>query len=205
MRRLVQCVVVMVLGLCTSACTPQDTVVKLYEEPGDTVREYNRLLIVSISSDAQRRKTFEEEIVRQLRRFSVEAFTSYNDLEYKDGVSARDVGELSKAKNTDGFLLLHIVSADTTVEASEGKEEIIPTCRGGDPFNYFLYDYTVLEEPDTFKISHTVAVESSLYDTQTTDRVWSIRSTCFKKSSIADALQKEAELIVRQLRTDELI
>lgn len=193
---------VLVLGLCAAACAPQNEVVKLYEDSAADSGQYGHLLVVSISEDANQRQMFEDEIVAQLRRNKVAASASYSFLSYSQGLSSREISALSEKEGADAFLLVQIASIDAKADVDEGRQEVVSTCRRGDPIDYFLYDHEVLKEPDEVKFAHTVVVISNLHDTATKERVWSIQSTCYKKSSLIEALANEAKVIVNQLRVD---
>ncbi len=194
-----------VAAIIASGCAPQAEVVKLYDDPARPSTSYERLLVVVISSDFDQQQQFEHEIVDGLRREHVEASPGHTKIDTSDGMLQEDLDRLSESVGADGILISHVVSVDTSVETTEGRADIVSTCRGGDPVDIFLYDHKVIREPDSVKMAHTVTVVTNLYDTASEKRIWTIQSTCFEKSSMAAVLQEEAGAIVRQLRNDELI
>jgi hypothetical protein len=203
--------IVRMLGLVSVAatlaggCAPQAEVVKLYDDPGRVAKTYTRLLVVDISSDHSQQQSFENEIALKLQRKQVDAIPSYTYLDASDGLLQDDINRVAEAVGADGVLVTHIVSVDISIDRVEGRREIESTCRGGDPVDYFLYDHKVISEPDSVKLAHTVIVISNLYDVGSQDRVWTIQSTCFEKTSMPAVLLDEANAIVRQLRMDQLI
>ena len=54
-------------------------------------------------------------------------------------------------------------------------------------------------------MAYAVIAITSLYDARSRDRVWTIQSTCFEKTSMSDTLLEEANATVKQLGIDELI
>jgi hypothetical protein len=203
--------VVRLLGLVAiaatvaGACAPQIEVVKLYDDPVRVSKTYKRLLVVDISSDRGQQQLFENEIVLKLRREKVVAIPSYTLIDTSNGLLQDDVNRVSSEIGADGILVTHIASVDTDIDRVEGREEIRSTCRGGDPVDYFLYDHEVLSEPDSVRLAHTVVVITNLYDAGSHNRVWTIQSTCFEKTSMADVLLDNSSAIVRQLGIDQLI
>ena len=186
-------------------CAPQTETIKLFEE-GDRERSsFGRLLVVDLSSEPVLRQQFEDELVSRLAQENVDAIASHSHLKNDDGLLQEDINRVSTEVDADGILITHIVSLETTAERKEGREDIVRTCRQGDPEDYFLYDSEVLKEPDSVKIAHTVVVVSNLYDVASRERIWTIQSTCFEKESLAEVFIDEAEAVVRQLRIDELI
>lgn len=206
MRGFVRALVLATLALAAvSACAPQTSVVKLFEDSTRAPKQYKRLLIVDITSDHGQQASFEGEIAAKLRLERVDAVTSYTRLDTSEGVTRGEINTVADEVAADGILITHITSVDTEIDVVEGREQLKSTCRRGDPMDYFLYDHDVIAEPDTVKVAHTLVVISNLYDGRSHERIWTIQSTCFAKNSMSEALAEEASAIVRQLRIDELI
>lgn len=197
----------MIAIVASVACssTPQTEVVKLYEDPARAAETYQRLLVVAVSGSFRQQQEFESEIVLRLRQEGVEAMPGYKNLDTSGGLLQGDIDRVSREVAADGILITHIASVDTSVDRQEGRVNVESTCRRGDPVDYFLYDHKVIREPDSVKVAHTVVVVTNLYDAGNQDRVWTIQSTCFEKTSMSDVLLDESNAIVRQLRIDELI
>jgi hypothetical protein len=202
-KRLVA-VIMLIFVVGCAAQQPTETV-KLFEDTSAVQKPFQRLLIVDVSADPIMQERFEDEMIRGLRRVGVEALPSHPRLDASSGILQDDINQLSDELGVDGILITHIASLDTTMERSQGREEVVSTCRGGNPVDFFLYDREVLAEPDTVKIAHTVVVVTNLYDSASRKRVWSIQSTCFDKESIDEVLFDETKAIVRQLGIDKLI
>lgn len=188
-----------------AACAPQTETVKLFEDRAATPESYGRLLVVDVASDQDFRRDFENEIVARLRRAGTDAIPSHTVLRGNEGLLQQDISRAGRENGADGILITHLVSIETSVDSKEGREEIVRTCRQGNPVDYFLYDNVVLKEPDSVRVALTVVVVTNLYDSAAGDRVWSIQSTCFKKASLPEVFVDEAKAIVRQLQIDELI
>lgn len=196
---------VLIVAIIAASCAPQTEVVKLYDDPARAAKTFKRLLVVAVSSDYRQQKDFETEIVLKLRQFQADAVPSYTDLDTSAGLLQEDIDRAGKAAGADGILITHIASVDTRIDRREGRADIQSTCRRGDPVDYFLYDHKVIREPDSVKVAHTVVVITNVYDADNRDRIWTIQSTCFDKTSISEVLLDEANAIVRQLRIDKLI
>jgi len=196
---------VLIAVFLASSCAPQTKVVKLYDDPARAPKTYERLLVVAVSGDFEQQQQFEREIVQSLQRENVEATPGHQFFDTSSGLLQGDIDRAGEAVGANGILITHVVSVDTSIENVQGRAEIESTCRGGDLVDYFLYDHKVIREPDSVKVAHTVTVITNLYDAGSRDRVWTIQSTCFEKSSMAAVLLDEANAIVRQLRIDRLI
>lgn len=192
------------LSLVT-ACAMQTEVVKLYDSPNRPADTYRRLFVVDVTRTQDQLVDFENEIADRLKQESVDGVPSYTLIESGAGVLQEDIYRASDEVGADAILVAHIASVDTTMDVEEGRDDMKFECRGGSPIDYFLYDHEVLSSPDSVKLAHTVVVVTNLYDAASRERIWTIQSTCFEKSTMREVLLEEANAIVRQLRIDKLI
>ena len=188
-----------------AACVPQTEVIKLYDNSDRVSQKYERLLVVSVVGDIGTRRRLEELISGHLEAANVAAIAAYTETGLRTEMLQDEIDAAARHTDADAILITHIVSVDTRVDVDPGRTHIFSECRGGDPINFFLYDYRELKVPDSVKIAHTVVAVSSLYDASDGERLWTIQSTCFEKASMDEVLQEEAKAIVRQLQIDNLI
>ncbi len=191
--------------LLVAACATQTEVVKVYENPeaGDT--RYGKLLVIGITGDEDTRRGLENTLASELKGAGVEATSGYTLTEKKDNLLKEDIDAAASEAGADGILITHFVSIDTQADIEEGRSEVVSVCRGGDPEDYFLYDYEEIKIPHTMKVAHTVVAVSNLYDAASGERLWSIQSTCFEKATFDEVLLEEARVITKQLVKDKLI
>jgi len=188
-----------------AACVQQTEVIKLFENSARANQKYERLLVISVVGDTGTRRRLEELITGHLEAANVTAIAGYTETGLKTSLLQDEIDAAAKSANADAILITHIVSVDTRLDIDTGRTDILSECRGGDPLDYFLYDHRELKEPDTVKIAHTVIAVSNLYDASDGERLWTIQSTCFEKSSMDEILREEAKAIVRQLQIDNLV
>ncbi len=188
-----------------AACVPQTEVIKLYDNSDRGSQKYERLLLVSVVGDIGTRRRLEELISGHLEAANVAAIAAYTETGLRTEMLQDEIDAAARHANADPILITHIVTVDTRVDIDPGRTHILSECRGGDPIDFFLYDYRELKVPDSVKIAHTVVAVSSLYDASDGERLWTIQSTCFEKASMDEVLQEEAKAIVRQLQFDNLI
>ena len=193
-----------ILLLLVSACAQQTEVVKLYDNTGNG-RQYQQFLVVGIAADPATRRHLEDAITGELRRANVVALQGYTETGPQTTLLQADINAAAGRVAADAILVTHIASVATTAELEEGRVDVLSECRGGDPAEYFLYDYEELKEPDTVRIAHTVVAITNLYDAADGERIWTIQSTCFEKATMDEVLLEEARAITRQLGIDKLI
>ena len=188
-----------------AACVPQTEVIKLYDNSDRVSQKYERLLVVSVVGDIGTRRRLEELISGHLEAANVAAIAAYTETGLRTEMLQDEIDAAARHTDADAILITHIVSVDTGGDGDPGRTDILSECRGGDPIDFFLYEYRELKVPDSVKIAHTVVAVSSLYDASDGERLWTIQSTCFEKASMDEVLQEEAKAIVRQLQIDNLI
>ena len=196
------------LGLAASVvfgCATPTEVIQLHRAPPSSAEPYAKILVVNVSPDRQQQVDFENEVIGRIRTENVEGIAAHSVLDSSNELQQAELDRAAGEVSADAILIMHIVSLDTTADISEGRSEILSECRGGDPLDYFLYDHTVISEPDSVRFAHTVTVVSNLYDAKTRERLWTIQSTCFEKSTMSEVIRDEANAIVRQLGIDGLI
>ncbi len=191
--------------LLLAACAQQPTqVVKLYESEGAD-RHFDTLLVIGIADDPSTRRNLEDMVAAGIKDRGANSVAGHTHTGPGTTLLQSAINEAASQAGADGILVSHIASVDTQMDVEAGRTEVYAECRGGDPADYFLYDYEELQVPDTVRVAHTVVVISNLYDVQSGERVWTIQSTCFNKSTMNEALVDEAEAIARQLMIDDLV
>lgn len=191
--------------LCLTACAQQTEVVKLYESEDASNRNFSRLLVVDESTNVNDRERFEEMLVEAVAAENTEAITSHSvvgfDVAVTDDVLRRAITE----SDADAVLITQIASVDMAISTREGRVNVEPTCRKGDFYDPFLYDYPETKEPDSISVTQTVVVIASLYDAMDDERLWTIQSTCFDKRSSMAFMADQSTTIAAQLKRDGLL
>lgn len=193
----------LLIGL--AGCTAQTQIDKLYHDARAAAGGYERLLVVGIAGSSSERQQFEDLLVEAVAGRGGNAVAGYTRLGLSPVLLQDSINAAATAAGADGILITHVVSVSTSAEFREGRVEVQAQCRGGDPAEYFLYDYEELKEPDSVAFAHEVVVVTNLYDAESGERVWTIQSTCVDKTELQDVFRQEADAIARQLRRDRLL
>jgi hypothetical protein len=201
----VRLIIAGLLALVIVACAPQTEVIKLHDETASAGDGFSHFLVVAVAGDSGSRREFENLITARVRDAGATATAAHTKTGSKTTLLQEEIDSAARETGADAILVTHIVSVDTTAEAQEGRTDVLAECRGGDPEDYFLYDYEELKEPDSVRIAHTVVAVTNLYEAASGSRLWTIQSTCFEKATMGEVFSDEAEAIARQLRIDKLI
>lgn len=191
--------------LLLGACAQQAEVIKVFDNPQTGSRPYASLLVVGITGDEQTRQGLERTLADDLEAAGVTATAAYTLTGGTAEPGREAIDAAVRQSEADAVLVTHFVSIDTKAEVEEARSEMKSVCRGGDPADYFLYDYEEITIPESLKVAHTVVAVSNFYDASSGERLWSVQSTCFDKESFDEVLVEEAQVITRQLARDGLI
>ncbi len=201
----VRLLVASVFALAVVACAPQTEVIKLHDETSSVADGFSNFLVVAVASDADSRREFEDLISARIRDAGGNALSAHTRTGPKTTLLQEEIDSAARDTGADAILVTHIVSVDTQAETREGRTDVLAECRGGDPADYFLYDYEELKVPDDVRIALTVVAITNVYEATSGSRLWTIQSTCFEKATMGEVFYEEAEAIARQLRIDKLI
>ncbi len=113
---------------------------------------------------------------------------------------------LNRSRSFDAVLLTRVISQQADVSVQAGSSETKVTRKSADrAIDLFRYDYDELSEPDTFNISSTVVLSAEMFSAADEKRRWAIESTIANKEHVGQIIESAADIIMSQLRKDNLI
>jgi hypothetical protein len=177
-----------------AGCAPTQQVASVYENPLLADRAFAKILVVGAHPNVDRRRRFEDDVVRSFAEMNVGA-VSVLTARGGDQTLNRDV-VVAAARETasDAVLITRVL------EVREGQP-IASSARSNDqPLTEFFNEYAQGTDPMTVTSVRTVLVASNLYEVASEARVWSGQSTAFEKSSVDAAITDLASAVTRTLR-----
>ncbi len=188
-----------VAGFVTACATPVE--IASIHRPGNVEpAPLTSLLVVGVAATGSDSKRLEGVFRNRLGAVGVETLAGHRVLDEPGTRRTADIRRALERIDADAVLLLRVVRVDVAAGLDEGRTEIKKTCRRGDPYDLFLYDYEELREPDALTLEHTVVLRSELYRSHDGAVLWGIESTCYRKATLDDALNEQALAVVGQLQ-----
>jgi len=134
-----------------------------------------KIMVIGVSKSPVRRRAFEDEFVRQLNAWGMDAVASYTVLpdskqDDRDSI-ARKVREL----RADAVLITRLTGKKTEQTYVPGTPYLPPPYYGTWP-DYYGYGYQDLYTPGYVVENEYAVVESNLYDTSNEKLVWAASS-----------------------------
>ena len=189
--------------LMLSACASTPKVVKVYEDADGMA--YKKILVVGIAKNYDRRAEFERALVSRLSSRNVAASAYYTIGGGNQPVRNADVSNAVTTQGFDAILLTRILSQDTDVAVQNGMSSATATRRDDGPIDFFRYDYDVLDDPKTFRVTNSGVLLSELYSAGDEKKVWAIQSIVTAEENVSAIINDVTDSIVGQLVKDGLI
>ena len=190
--------------LLVTACAVPDRVTETYRSPQLDDAPFDKLLVVDLSRSAIQRQEAEDRLTKLLAVPPRTVTPSHHIL----GLDALDGGQIATAAKELGVqvvLVTRVESIRADVEKLEDRADVKVSCRRGEPYDLFLYDYEELPIPDEMVIKQQVILTANLYRAGEGTHLWGIQSECFEQASVNDALSRHANHVVTELTRARLI
>ena len=192
-----------VLGWMLAGCAPTQRVANVYENPAMAGKAYAKVLVVGATENTDRRRHFEDDVVRSFAAIDVGAVSSLATIGGNQAINREVVAAAARDTGSDAVLITRLLDEQVRAEVEEGRSTAASAERRNDVAlaDFFRYDYVEHPDPMTVTTIRTVLVASDLYDVATETRVWSAQSTTIDKESVDSAITGVAEAVTRSLRS----
>lgn len=199
MRQLAWTVVAVTLAACGGAATVTRT---LNETGGES---FDNILVIAVAHDYNGRAMMERALVSRIRGAGSSATAYYRVVGNNPAVDRNRVIKEVQAGNFDSVLLIRVKDQEVNPGIHSGTAEVKATAKGGNPFNFFRYDYEEFDEPETIDLNRTVVLTAELYSAASEQQVWAVETTSRDKSTIDELVESSAGAIVDTMRRNGLV
>jgi hypothetical protein len=174
------------LGGCSSL-----TVKESWHKTGGPEHKYKKLMILAIANDEGRRKMFENIMVDELGRQGVTAVASHTQVKDLEKAKRDDIVTAVKATGADGVITARPVSVGDKTVTQEGVA-VAPFGTAASGYYNFAGSKDYLR----------AMMQTNLYDSKTTELVWTATIDTFDADRIARVSRELAKLLAERLRRD---
>jgi hypothetical protein len=197
-----------ILYSCGSMTYISDT----WEKQGFAGKKFNKIVVLAIAKDNRvARRLVEDAIVKELRISGINAVVSYDILPYGDFDKDNDgkvddpkeAEETVKARikelNADGVLVSKLKDMKSEKKYVQGSPTYIPTNYYAPYYNYYFMSYEKVNTPGYYVTNTDVYIESSIYDLQKDEMVYSILSNTANPTSLEDFTKSFSKELAKSL------
>ncbi|HXX30596.1 MAG TPA: hypothetical protein VEJ89_07755 [Myxococcaceae bacterium] len=185
------------LTACTSG--PSTQLVQAWQLPGYVPAGFRRVLVIAVTRDGGRRRTFEDAFSYQLMGRGVTAISSYTLIPEDGQVPNAQLEQAIRSSGADGVLATRFLGMNTQVTytpgAVYGPVYAGPVYYGGF-YGYYGsawgYDYV----PASYSTDSVVTVETDAFDAAKLEMVWSGTTQTKNPTSIGQEMQGFAKVVI---------
>ena len=199
-----------VVSTVLAACSTGHQITRTEALPEATDAPYEKILVIALFDSFDTRRYLENEVVKKMAEFGVDAAESTSMMDTKTPVTRATFLAMVDKINADAVLVIHLESLRTTGKVRRMRAEATYNLQPTYYYNVFTADLTEYREPPAVDMTHYLSLMSELYSVKNEDVVWAIEA----KSKVAQKFDvvrdytvfvDEAEAIVDFMAGDELI
>jgi len=204
-QKITKLVLLAFFSLFIISCT-NTKITQSWVEP-DYKKTYNDLLIIGIGESEQNRRAYESYFVEELMSRGAEAVASYKLIKSDEKIDRDTVAKAIKGLNIDAVLVTHLVAVDEET-VYRPSMDYMPMYGGGyygGLYSYYPHVNTYVHRPGYYTTHETYTLESSLYDVESEELIWSARTRTFSPESIDEVIVDLTKLLINDLNDKKLI
>jgi hypothetical protein len=160
----------------------------------------NDILVIGVTSRSTRRRVFEDKFVEEFAALGINAIPSYELIESSMYLSREIVEKAIEGRNLGGVVV-------TRLAAIKEAEVYQPPDDQDENLSYFTFYDKAFHQQDsgTTTTYGILTLETNLYDTQSGELVWSMRSQAIDASQPRDIVEEYIALATKTLAKRGLI
>jgi len=176
-----------------------------WKEPQFGNKKYTHILVIGVAKQPDRRKFYEDEFAKQLRRQGIMAISSHTIIP-RDKMQDKDtIVKSITGLNVDGVIVTRLLGVKELKEFTHGNTYRLPYGYYNNLHDY--YDTSLSSAPSrSYVETHEyLQLESNLYDVETEKLAYTITTDTFVREKFESRLIAYIETIVRKLKDNTLL
>ena len=186
----------LLLAACASTTLSNSWVNPEYKGP-----PLKKVMVVGVSSQPALRRTFEDEIVKELKAVGVEAVASYNYIPDDGKADEARVNAAVKDAGAQGVLITRFVRVDVNTQVTPAY----PPMWGMGYYGGYAGAWGGYYDPPMVTQTDTLVLETSLYGVDESHLLWSGTTQTFAPSNLKQEMPGFAKVVIGALQKHKLI
>lgn len=207
--------VLLVAIVASTGCSSSTKVTNTWKSPDIAPDRYDKLFVTVLTGDITSKKTFEDQMARQLSQQGIEVTKSLDIFtpDFTDIDNENDKGKiLNKVRESGGDAILTIALVDEKDETRyvPGTNNVMYNPVGrfnyyGNFWGYYSHHYPMTANPGYYVEDKVYFLETNLYDAKTEKLVWSSQSRSYNPSDAESFSEEFAQVTIEQMREENVI
>ncbi len=198
--------VLIVFVLCSCSATQLTAV---WQDDAYTVGALKKIMVKGVTQNQRDSRLFEDAFVKQFIQNGIEAFASTGMTpDFKPDLSAEMQSELiveAQKKQMDALLIVRIVGVVKKAIYHPPRPYFRPMAYYDVGCRYYPLSSHIMYEPGYYTDHQFFQIESNLYDTQTSQLIWSAASETFEPASMNALVVSVSKVVIKNLRNAQLL
>jgi len=176
-----------------------------WKDPQFDNKKYTNILVIGVAKQPDRRKFYEDEFAKQLRRQGIMAIASHTIIP-RDKMQDKDtIVKSIEGLNVDGVIITRLQGVKEVKEFTHGSSYQVPYGYYNNMHDY--YDNSLSGAPSrSYVETHEyLQLESNLYDAETEKLAYTITTDTFVRQKFKSRLIAYIETVVRKLKDNKLL
>ena len=175
-------------------------------------RNFKKLLVIGMSTNVAARATFEDELVYYMRLKGINGVAASSVMS-PDRALAAEAQDVQRAilmeEGFDGVFAISLLEENSSTKYVYGSADYMPTSfyggYYGSFYSYYPHMYSNVYQPGYYTESKEIILNSSLFDVDTGDLLWSAQSDTTDPSSTDDAAHSYSKSMITQILKRNII
>ena len=176
-----------------------------WKDPQFDNKKYTNILVIGVAKQPDRRKFYEDEFAKQLRRQGIMAIASHTIIP-RDKMQDKDtIVKSIEGLNVDGVIITRLQGVKEVKEFTHGSSYQVPYGYYNNMHDY--YDNSLSGAPSrSYVETHEyLQLESNLYDAETEKLAYTITTDTFVRQKFESRIIAYIETVVRKLQDSNLL
>ena len=163
-----------------------------------------KIMVIGVAKSPVNRRIFEDEFVRQLNAWGMDAIASYTVLPDKEQNDRATITKKVKEQGADTVLITRMVSKKTVQYYVPGTPYFPPPYYGTWP-DYYGYGYLAMSTPGYMAESEYAVIETNLYDASNEKLIWAASSETGVSDSSQERIKSYIGIMVKTMAKQGLL
>lgn len=211
MKKVVSSTLILLVAIILQGCYSTDISASWMGDNHEP-QKYKKLLVIGMSTNVAARATVEDELVYFMRLKGINAISASSVMP-PDRAIVSEPHDVQKAKlvaeGFDGIFAISLLEKTESTKYVQGSSAYAPaTFYGGyygSFYSYYPYMYSNVYQPGYYASSETIFMNTSLFDVDSGDLLWSAQSETTDPSSLDNFANSYAKSMVTHLLKRKII
>jgi len=163
---------------------------------------FDRILVVAVTENTDRRMRFEDAVVNDLRNDTTLVWASSRLMPADTKITEASIDALAKQQEADAVIVTRVTSLDVKAVEVKGRTDVVAQRKKG---TIFRYDYIEKEEQSYTTSEYETTLTTDVYTNTSSASIYTVAATAIKQETLADVIDVLSDVIAKQLRQDGVI